>query len=98
MTIILDQIHKGLSKQKETEVFRERGRKMKVINVMEINEIISERQKSLQSDEQLYRNREPMAAEVAKWGIELLEGVKNQIQRKSFEATVNQYKSGRNGI
>ena len=71
---------------------------MKVINVMEMNQIISEKQKSLKSDVSLYKNQDPLAAEVAQWGIDLLEGVKNTISLKAFEATINQYKTGRNGL
>lgn len=76
---------------------KERGNEMKVINVMEMNQIISEKQKSLRSDVSLYRNQDPLASEVAQWGIDLLEGVKNTISMKAFEATINQYKTGRNG-
>lgn len=76
----------------------ERRIEMKVINVMEMNQIISEKQKSLKSDVSLYKNQDPLAAEVAQWGIDLLEGVKNTISLKAFEATINQYKTGRNGL
>lgn len=78
---------------------KERGKEaMKVINVMEMKEIITEKQNSLKSDVNLYRNQEPMAAEVAQWGIELLEGIKNMISMKAFEATIYEYKTGRNGM
>lgn len=94
----LEPIHKGLAYQKELNVLRERGIRMKVVNVMEINQVISDKQKSLESDVNLYRNQDPLAAEVAQWGIELLNGVKDIISTKAFEATINQYKTGRNGV
>lgn len=80
-------------------IFEERGgrSRMKVINVMEFNQIVADKQKSLETDYNLYRHDQPEVAEVAKWGMELLEEVKNITNRKAFEATINQYKSSRNG-
>lgn len=76
---------------------RERGITMRVANLMEVETMIAERQKSLRTDETLYRNEDQLAAEVARWGIELLDQIKDEIHKLSFEATISQYKTPRTG-
>ena len=80
------------------ETLKERGEiTMKIANITEIEKVIKDRQESLRADENMYRTSDPMAAQVASWGIDLLDKVKSDIQGIAFEGTINQYKSPRTG-
>ena len=67
---------------------------MRIINEMEMRRIIEQKQKDLKVDSEL----RPETREIADWGIDQLEQVKFLLTGISFEATLSQYKSNRNGV
>lgn len=68
---------------------------MRIINEMEMKEIIEQKQKELRTDG--YREYSEMARMVADWGIDQLEQVKTLLAAKAFDVTFSQYRSNRNG-
>lgn len=68
---------------------------MRVVNCGEVMDIINEKQTALRTDGDTERS--VLAKEVADWGINQLEQVKEMIKAMAFDVTFSQYKSGRNG-
>lgn len=70
---------------------------MRIIDIVDFDHVLDEKERELKSDYYKLRETQPKAAEVADWGIELIKELKEKVLKSSFEATINQYKSPRNG-